>query len=304
MIWSTPMYKKPTRVEGKIVVITGANTGIGKETARDLYKRGASIIMGVRDLTKGRIARDEIFNGAGQGYVDVFHLDLQSLKSVRKFAKKVEERANRVDILVNNAGVMACPRTETSDGFESQLGVNHLAHFLLTMLLLPRLKAASAASPVGASGARIINLTSAAHTFGRMDFDDLMLSRGQYSPWGAYGQSKLANILFTRELARRLSRDRITVYAVHPGMVNTELWRHLPWSQYIVFKAKLILWYKSSVQGAQTTLYCALDPELAKISGRYYADCAELAPSEAAQNDNDAKRLWKQSCQLVGIADK
>ncbi|XP_037077685.1 LOW QUALITY PROTEIN: retinol dehydrogenase 12-like [Pollicipes pollicipes] len=286
MPWN-PMYRSEARLDGKTVVITGANSGVGKETARDLGRRGARLILGVRSLERGEAALRELPVGAG-GKPLLLQLDLASLESVRCFAAAVRQREPKVHLLINNAGVMACPRAETADGFELQLGTNHLGHFLLTHLLLDQLRAAAPA--------RVINLSSLAHTRGQMHFDDLMLTKG-YTKWKAYYQSKLANVLFTRELARRLAGSGVTTYAVHPGVVRTELWRH----QGGWLRALLRPVVRSPEQGAQTTLYCALAPELETVSGRYYADCKETQPSRRAQSDEDAARLWAVSERLVGL---
>ena len=288
------MYHSDVKLSGKTVVITGANTGIGKETVRDLYGRGAHIIMGVRTVSKGNTARTEIESAGGEsgGKIDVFQLDLESLASVRSFAETVNGAVEKIDLLILNAGKMACPREETKDGFESQLGTNHLGHFLLTDLILDKVKAAAPS--------RIIVLSSLAHVNGKMNFDDLQLNTG-YSPWKAYSQSKLANVLFASELGRRLQGTRVTTYAVHPGWVRTELDRYMPaWQKALVVPARAVA-SKSPVQGAQTTLYCALEPSLADKTGRYYADCVEKTPSSRARRKEDAERLWQLSEELVGL---
>lgn len=288
------MYSKNTRIDGKVVVITGCNTGIGKETARDLFVRGAKILMAVRNVEKGEQAKQEIMESSkgaeGVGSLEVLQLDLSSLQSVRNFASGVDSSVNKIDILINNAGIMACPRNETSDGFESQLGVNHLGHFLLTLLLLPRIRAAAPS--------RIINLSSMAHKFGRIHFDNLMLNE-RYTPFAAYSQSKLANILFTRKLANLLEGTGVSVYAVHPGVVRTELARHMPTWQKILLKPIMVL-SKSPVKGAQTSIYCAVEPGLAEQTGRYYADCAEHTLGRAATSEEDAQKLWSLSEELTG----
>ena len=294
-----PVYPSEARLDGVTAVITGANAGVGKETARHLYRRGARVIMGARSAERGEAAREEIVESVSEaadggdgdqgspGALIVLQLDLASLQSVRDFAEEVLSRADKINLLINNAGVMACPRAETKDGFEMQLGVNHLGHFLLTLLLLDRL--------IASAPSRIVNLSSLAHTRGKMHFDDLMLERN-YGKWQAYYQSKLANVLFTRELARRLLGTQVTTYAVHPGVVRTELWRYQGCLDRLMRP-----FFKTPEQGAQTTLYCALAPELTTISGRYYADCKEVRPSARARRDEDAARLWQVSEELVGV---
>merc|ERR1719309_698777 len=229
--------------------------------------------------------------------VEVMHLDLSSFKSVRKFAAELCAKEGKLDILVNNAGIAFHPRNLTEDGEEQVMQVNHLSSFLLTNLLTDLLKAAGSA--------RVINLSSLAHTWAKdgIQFDDLKWENAKFDSWQAYGQSKLANILFTREYARRNSKSGITVYAVHPGAVSTELGRHyqskipsflLP----VTDKAKLFL--KTPVGGAQTTIYCAVEPSLATETGKYYADCARIATSQAALDDKQAKKLWDVSKDIVG----
>ncbi|XP_013412744.1 retinol dehydrogenase 13 [Lingula anatina] len=288
--------RSTARLDGKTVVITGANTGIGKETAIDLAKRGARVILACRDMKKGQQALEEVSNvSESPNSVVLHHLDLASLKSVRKCADEILKKEEKIDILINNAGVMMCPYTKTEDGFEMQFGTNHLGHFLLTNLLLDRIKASAPS--------RIVNVASRAHEMGEMNFADLMGEKG-YSSVKAYGQSKLANILFTRELARRLEGCGVSTYAVHPGAVKTELGRHLflshPIFEYLLFPVIWLL-LKTPKQGAQTSIYCSVAEELDGISGKYYSDCAELEPSRRAQNEDDAKKLWEISEKLVGL---
>ena len=207
-------------LKGKVVIITGANTGIGLETAVDLAKRGARVILACRDDRRGETAALEVKERSKSDDVLFSKLDLASLKSVREFAERTLEEESRIDILVNNAGVMIPPYSTTKDGFELQFGVNHLGHFLLTSLLLDRIKEA----PAG----RVVTVSSMGHMAGRINFDDLQ-SKKSYSKMGAYAQSKLANILFTQSLAKRLKGTSVTAYSLHPGSVLTELQRHVPW---------------------------------------------------------------------------
>ena len=207
------------KLDGKTVIITGANTGIGKETAIDLARRGARVIIACRSAEKGEEAVVEVRAKSDNDKVVFRRLDLASLESVRRFASKVLEEEPTIDILINNAGVMACPYSKTEDGFEMQFGVNHLGHFLLTNLLLDRLKESPAA--------RIVNVSSMGHKLAkRINFDDLN-SEKSYSSFVAYSQSKLANILFTRSLAKRLVGTSVIANCLHPGGVRTELVRHV-----------------------------------------------------------------------------
>lgn len=292
-------YKKRTRCDGKVVLITGANTGIGKETARDLLKRGAKVYIACRSLEKANEAKKQLVDETGYPDVYVRQLDLSSLKSVREFAKKFLEEEPRLDILINNAGVMACPKALTEDGFEQQLGTNHLGHFLLTNLLLDRLKSSAPS--------RIVNLSSLAHRYGSINRQDLNSERS-YNQVTAYCQSKLANVLFTKELARRLEGTGVTTYAVHPGTVNTELLRYTG-TVFFLLEYKFIqpivrLAFKTPRSGAQTSLYTALDPSLVHESGKYYADCRPQKPSKAAMDKNTAEWLWSMSEKMTGLSSK
>ena len=211
--------RSQARLDGKTVIITGANTGIGLETAVDLAKRNARVILACRSLERGETAAVEVRKRSGNDNVVFVQLDLASLDSVRRFAAKILEEEPRIDILINNAGIMALPeRTLSQDGFEMQFAVNHLGHFLLTNLLLDRIKEAPSA--------RIINVSSKGHIRGNLDFDNLN-SEKSYVPWVTYGTSKLANILFTHSLAKRLEGTGVTANSLHPGAIMTELGRHL-----------------------------------------------------------------------------
>ncbi|XP_018534300.1 retinol dehydrogenase 13 [Lates calcarifer] len=286
------------RLDGKTVLITGANTGIGKETSRDLARRGARVVMACRDLTRAERAAEEIRRTTGNGNVVIRHLDLASMYSVQQFAKDFLDSEDRLDILINNAGVMMCPKWLTEDGFETQLAVNHLGHFLLTNLLLPKLKSSAPS--------RVVNVSSIAHRGGRIDFDDLFFSRRPYSSLESYRQSKLANILFTRELARRLAGSGVTTFCLHPGVIWTELGRHvqgwLPLLGALLSLPSLLL-MKTPTQGCQTTVYCAVTPGLEGQSGRYFSDCAEKETAPEGQDDAVARKLWEESARLVGLKD-
>ncbi|XP_046670235.1 retinol dehydrogenase 13-like [Homalodisca vitripennis] len=292
-----------TRLDNKTVIITGCNTGIGKVTVRELYKLGARVVMACRDVKKAEEAAEDIKSTVATqetkdlGEVVVQKLDLSSLTSVRECAKKLLETESHIDILINNAGVMMCPYTPTEDGFEMQFGTNHLGHFLFTCLLLPRI--------ISSAPSRIITLSSVAHARGKIDFDDLNWQKRPYSPMAAYGQSKLANVLFSKELARRLGDKRVTTYAVHPGVIRTELGRHM---DSVYFKGSRQLaatlgyfFYKTLDQGAQTTLHCALDPDVGSQTGLYYSDCATKEPSATAQDEEVARKLWEESARLTGV---
>ncbi|XP_045593373.1 retinol dehydrogenase 11 isoform X2 [Procambarus clarkii] len=292
-----PTCRSKARLDGRTVVITGCNTGIGKETARDLSRRGARVVMLCRDLQKAKVAAEEINKETGNT-VGVYHLDLASLESVRNTAAILSQTEPHIHALINNAGVMMCPRWETKDGFEMQLGTNHLGHFLLTLLLLRQLKASAPS--------RIINVSSIAHTQGRMYWEDLQLKKN-YDAKKAYCQSKLANILFTHELAKQLHGTGVTTYSLHPGVVQTELGRYINqsvngfihWAFHFFGK----FFFKTVERGAQTTIYCTVSEDIATHTGKYYSDCSEKQPYPHAVSDADAKRLWDTSIQLVGLEE-
>ena len=287
-----PKYNSKRSLQGKTVVITGGNTGIGKETAVDLASRGAKVIIGCRNLQKGKEALNEIKERSGNSNVSLEEIDLASLESVRKFADKFLNSEPRLDILINNAGVMACPYQKTKDGFEMQFGTNHLGHFLLTMLFLDRLKSSQPS--------RIINVSSKGHRMGsgKINFEDINYEKS-YDSWAAYFNSKLANVLFTRELSKRLEGTHVTVNALHPGAVSTELGRHT----ILATLALPIGWYilKTPTQGAQTSIYCAVSEEMEGVSGKYLKDCAIVEESKGAQDDDAAKKLWDLSMKMVGL---
>ncbi|XP_059223835.1 retinol dehydrogenase 13-like [Stomoxys calcitrans] len=291
-----PSYRKTNRIDGKVVIVTGSNTGIGKEIALELAKRGGRVYLACRDFQKCEKARQEIIQLTGNKNIFNRTLDLASLQSVREFAAKFNQEENRLDILINNAGIMATPRKLTVDGYEQQFAVNHLGHFLLTNLLLDKLKASAPS--------RIVVLSSLAHIFGRIQKEDIN-SEKSYNPFTAYGQSKLANILFTRKLAKMLkdSNAQVDVNCLHPGSVQSELTRNN-----ILLKvgsalgSKLVL--RSTKGGAQTALYLALDPELEGVSGGYYDRMTRPRIAKKARDDEMADWLWKKSEEMVALKKK
>ncbi|XP_078089456.1 retinol dehydrogenase 12 isoform X1 [Mustelus asterias] len=278
------------RLDGKTVLITGANTGIGKETARELAQRGARVILACRDLAKAEATAWEIREVTGSKQIVVRELDLADKASIYQFAENVRQEEKQINVLINNAGVMMCPFSKTRDGFEMQFGVNHLGHFLLTYLLLDLMKSSVPA--------RIVNVSSFAHIFGRINFEDLQ-SEKSYDGGMAYCQSKLANILFTQELARHLKDTKVTVNSVHPGAVKSELTRHSS----IMSLAWRVLTFliKTPEQGAQTSIYCAVAEELREISGKHFSDCSPAFVAPQGRNDATARKLWDISCKLLEI---
>ncbi|XP_054258076.1 retinol dehydrogenase 13-like isoform X2 [Macrosteles quadrilineatus] len=280
-------YEGEELVEGKVVIITGANTGIGREAALELAKRKAKVVMACRDIAKCEKAREDIVLQTKNKFVYCRSCNLASQESIRTFADRFKKEHQRLDILINNAGVMRCPFSRTVEGIEMQLGVNHMGHFLLTNLLLDRLKESVPS--------RIINVSSTAHKRGKIKKDDLN-SEKNYDAGEAYNQSKLANILFTKELAMRLQGTGVTVNAVHPGIVDTEITRHMSiFNSYIAaifVKPFMWLFTRTPQQGAQTLLYAALLPELEKVSGKYFSNCEEAEVSQQAEEDKTALWLW------------
>ncbi|XP_004081219.1 retinol dehydrogenase 12 [Oryzias latipes] len=284
-------WSSDAKLDGKTVVITGANTGIGKETAIDLAKRGARVIIACRDMEKAQAAVKEIMEKSNSNAVVSMKLDLSNSQSIREFAEVINRDEPKLNILINNAGVMVCPYGKTADGFEMQIGVNHLGHFLLTYLLIDLIKRSAPA--------RIVTVSSMAHAWGSINLDDLN-SEKSYSKSKAYAQSKLANVLFTRSLAKRLEGTGVTAYSLHPGVVQTDLWRHLSAPEQFFMKIARPF-TKNSLQGAQTTIYCAVEPSLDTESGGYYSDCAAASCSSAGKDDTVAEKLWDLSCRMLGI---
>uniref|UniRef100_A0A8C2ZXL2 Si:dkey-73n8.3 n=1 Tax=Cyclopterus lumpus TaxID=8103 RepID=A0A8C2ZXL2_CYCLU len=288
-----PEWSSDVRLEGKTAIITGANVGIGKETAKDLAGRGVRVILACRDMAKGEQAARDIMREVKGAKVVARQLDLADTKSICQFAENIYNGGwhKALHYLINNAGVAMCPYTTTVDGYEMQFGVNHLGHFFLTFLLLDLLK--------HSAPSRVINLSSIAHTMGKIQFDDLSGEK-EYHPVRAYAQSKLANILFTRELAKRIEAHGVTAYSVDPGMVNTEIMRHLG-NPLVSISKTIAFMLKTPAEGAYTTIYCAITPEHQLVTGGYYKDCASAETSRAGQDDGTALKLWAVSCQQLGI---
>ncbi|KAK9672619.1 hypothetical protein RND81_12G112500 [Saponaria officinalis] len=276
-------------------IITGATSGIGAETARVLALRGVHVVMGVRNMTAAKDVKDAISRDIPSAKIDAMELDLSSLDSVAKFASKFNSSGLPLNLLINNAGIMATPFMLSKDKIELQFATNHLGHFLLTNLLLEKMK--KTANETKREG-RIVNVSSRRHKFSYPEgirFDKIN------DPWGynslsAYGQSKLANVLHANELARRLKEDRvhITANSVHPGAVATDLFRHIN-----MFSGLISYFIKDTQQGAATTCYVALHPKVEGISGQYFADCNIAEPSSQSKNEDLARKLWEFSSNLV-----
>ncbi|CAL8317713.1 unnamed protein product [Merluccius merluccius] len=294
---AAPLRFPADAMRGKTVIVTGANCGIGRAVAAELVRLRARVILACRDRDAAQRAAREIRCevGPNHGEVVVKHLDLASLASVRAFCEDVIKEEPKIDVLINNAGVYQCPYATTEDGFEMQLGVNHLGHFLLTHLLLDRLKSAAAG--------RVVVVTSKLYKYGHIHFEDLNSEEG-YDKAFCYSQSKLANLLFCTELSRRLGADSgVTVNAASPGIVRTRLGRHvhIPLLARPLFYLALLTFFRSPLQGAQTLLYLACSPLLEGVSGKYFADCAEETMLDKATDAQAARRLWDLSERMVGL---
>jgi NAD(P)-dependent dehydrogenase (short-subunit alcohol dehydrogenase family) len=287
---------------GRIAIVTGANSGLGLMTARELARAGARVVMACRNEEKGREAVRAVEARAPGAAVELEALDLASLSSVRSFAERVRERHPALDLLINNAGVMAPPRRETADGFELQFGTNHLGHFALTGLLLDTLE--------GRDDARVVTLSSGAHRSGRIAFDNLGGER-HYFRWRAYGQSKLANLMFALELDRRLraAGSSIKSLAAHPGWAATNLQTSGPPKLDALLMALPNRFYaQSDEMGALPTLYAATEPGLeggAYIGPDGFAEGRghpiRVSPSRAARDESVARMLWEVSEEMTGV---
>ncbi|XP_069616974.1 retinol dehydrogenase 14 [Ranitomeya imitator] len=282
-------------MQGKTVIITGANCGIGRATAAELLRLQARVILACRDPEKAEEAARELREETGdRGEVLVKRLDLSSMASVRRFCQEVVREEPKLDVLINNAGVFQCPYTKTEDGFELQFGVNHLGHFLLTHLLIGLLKSSAPS--------RIVVVSSKLYKYGEINFDDLN-SEKDYSRSFAYSRSKLANILFTRELARRLDGTGVTVNVLHPGIVRTNLGRHVNIPVLVKPLFNVVSWafFKSPAEGAQTSIFLASSPAVEGVSGKYFGDCKEEDLIPKAMDDLVARKLWDISEVMVGL---
>ncbi|KAJ9186229.1 hypothetical protein P3X46_005756 [Hevea brasiliensis] len=286
------------------IIITGGASGIGLETARVLALRKAHVIIAARNMEAANKAKQYILKDVQDARVDVMKLDLASIKSVNEFADKFIALDLPLNILINNAGIMFCPYQLSEDGIEMQFATNHIGHFLLTNLLLEKMK--DTARSTGIEG-RIVNLSSIAHIYTYRDginFDKINNKRS-YSDKKAYGQSKLANILHAKELTRHFQEEgvNITANAVHPGLIMTNLMRYSALLMKILKFFSFILW-KNVPKGAATTCFVAVHPSLKGVSGKYFADCNEIKPSTFARDELLAKRLWDFSNDLISSASK
>ncbi|KAF5307638.1 hypothetical protein FQR65_LT06693 [Abscondita terminalis] len=282
------------KMNNKTVIVTGATSGIGKETARDLAKRGARVILACRNLDKANQTRDEIVKTTGNQNVIVKKLDLTSQKSIREFAKDINATEQQLDVLIHNAGTAEIKTKITEDGLEATMATNHFGPFLLTHLLIDLLKKSSPS--------RIVVVASELYRLAMFNLNKINPTNALI-PAHTYYVSKHANIYFTRELARRLEGTNVTANCLHPGMIDSGIWRNIPAP--ISWPIKLIVksFFKDTVQGSQTSIHCAVSEELENVSGRYFLDCKERELSNGAMNDSKAKKFWELSENLVNLQE-
>ncbi len=278
-------------MKDKVVLVTGANSGIGKAASLDLAKIGATVVMVARNKERGEAARSEIVRESRNGSVDLLLADLSSLESVRQLATEFQRKYSKLHVLINNAGLFNQRRHVTMDGYENTFATNYLAPFLLTNLQLDLLKASAPS--------RIFNVSSVGHYNGHINFDDLNLEK-EYGGWKAYGQSKLALVLFTYELAKKLQGTEVTVNAVHPGTVATNIWsRPLGPVGFIMALPKLFM--TTPRQGAETIVYLASSPDAKDLNGEYLEKLKVKKSSDESYNEEIAQRLWDVSAKLTGL---
>ncbi len=275
----------------KLCLVTGANSGIGRATAEELARRGATVVMLCRDRGRGEAARARIASRVDGARLELLIADLGSQRSVRRAAEEFKSAHPRLDVLINNAGVFWGRRQVTGDGLEATFAINHLGHFLLTQLLEEELKASAPS--------RIVNVSSSAYKAARLNLADLQSERG-YDAMRAYGNSKLANILFTYELARRLDGSGVTANCLHPGVVRTRIGRNAPpliWLFFLVMKPLLL----SPAKGAATTVYLATSPEVERVSGKYFVKQVPQPTAARTYTEETARRLWEISEKLTDL---
>lgn len=286
-------------MNGKVCLVTGATRGIGLETARALAARGATVLLHGRDAQLGQAVTAALARETGNSTLRFVRADFMHLDEVRELARELA-RLPRLDILINNAGLMDGVRRVrrcSADGYDATFAVNHLAPFLLTNLLLGMLTRSAAREP--GFGARVVVVASEAHRRVRLDFGDLMNARASFMR--AYERSKLANLLFVRVLARRLTGTGVTVNAAHPGLVASELFRSSPRPLQLALATVVRPFMRSPARGARTSVYLATSPELEGQTGGYFIDCQRVTPSAAARCDEAAARLWDESARLTGL---
>ena len=280
-------------LQGRVCVLTGATQGIGRAAAESLLTTGVELVLVSRDLTRLQTLASDLRLRAPEAKVGVVAGDLSRMLEVRRVGAEIRARHHKVDLLLNNAGAVFARREVTVEGLERTFALNHLAYFLLTQELLPVLREAPAA--------RVVNVASDAHRPARLDLDDLQYERTPYSAFGAYGRTKLMNILFTREQARRVEGSPITVNAMHPGFVRSGFGQNNPGFFGGIIALGQVLVARTPQRGARTLVWLATSPEVAGVSGKYFVDEHEATPSAAARDDATAHRLWEESERLAGL---
>lgn len=284
--------EQTTAMKDRVVMVTGANSGIGKAASLALAKMGATVVMVSRKKERGEAARSEVIRKSQNNSIDLLLADLSSLESVRILASDFQKKYSKLHVLINNAGLFNQRRRVTSDGYENTFATNYLASFLLTNLQLDLLKASAPS--------RIINVSSVGHYNGHINFDDLNLER-KYGGWKAYGQSKLALVLFTHELAKKLQGTGVTVNAVHPGTVATNIWsRPFGPASFIMVLPKLFM--TSPEKGAETIVYLASSPDAKDLNGEYVEKLKAKKSSDESYDEEIAQRLWDISAKLTRLS--
>ncbi|PWK07429.1 SDR family oxidoreductase [Tumebacillus permanentifrigoris] len=277
-------------MKGKVCLVTGGNSGIGKATALELAKKGATVVLLCRSRERGELAVRAIQTDSGNPQVELLVADLASQKSVRQAAEEFQQRFEHLHVLVNNAGVFLPNREETEEGIEKTFAVNYLSHFLLTHLLLKRLKASAPS--------RIINVASKT-AFTNIDLDDLNLTKRKYSVMRAVAPTKLALVIFTKELAMRLRGTQVTVNALHPGVVKTNLLHDMPRWMQVAFTFQAV----GQAQGAKTPVYLASSTDVEAVSGEFFVNCKPAKTNRISNDPVIARRLWEVSTKLTGLQD-
>jgi NAD(P)-dependent dehydrogenase (short-subunit alcohol dehydrogenase family) len=292
------MNAQSTIYKSRIFLVTGANTGIGKETVLGLAKAGATIIAVCRDRSKGEVAVAELKKATASKSIHLFTADLTSMADMKTLHSDVKDKFGYINVLINNAGAIFGERRTTEEGLELTFATNHLNYFIMSHLFLDLLKKGAAESN---EPSRIINVASEAHRNVRLETLDWHSENTPYKPFNAYSLSKLANILLTQELSAKLNPAEITVNCLHPGVVRTGFGTQEPWG----FIGRIFNLFRpfflSPAKGARTSLYLATDSSLSQTTGRYFKGCREVQPSLLASNERMAKNLWETSCRLTGL---
>jgi NAD(P)-dependent dehydrogenase (short-subunit alcohol dehydrogenase family) len=280
-------------MSGKRVLVTGASSGIGRAIAEGLARMNAHVLMVARDERRGLRARDQIRRRSGNERVELLLADLSTRDAIRGLAAEVRDRCDRLDVLINNAAILTGTRRTTPEGYEMQFFVNHVAYYMLTCLLADLLRASAPA--------RIVNVASTAHQSGIVDLNDLGCERGTYSGWQAYANTKLMNVMFTFELARRLEGSGVTANCVHPGVIHTNLLNNYSWVLSRLFHA-LRVFFKQPSDGADTPLYLAADAAVEGVNGRYFARREPVETAPGSRDRDLQRRLWDATSGIAGCA--